>query len=51
MLHDSDEYENPDSFVPERFIGADGQVIQAAQDRVMAAFGFGRRCVTQLYDA
>lgn len=46
MLHDSDDYENPDDFVPERFIGEDGQIIQDAQDQVMAAFGFGRRYVT-----
>ncbi|XP_006457680.1 hypothetical protein AGABI2DRAFT_213191 [Agaricus bisporus var. bisporus H97] len=40
MTHDKERYEDPDSFVPERFLTPDGKLDD--NSRIMA-FGFGRR--------
>jgi cytochrome P450 len=42
MAHDEDEYPDPYSFKPERFI-KDGQLNPKIRDPAMIAFGFGRR--------
>ncbi|KAF9054723.1 cytochrome P450 [Panaeolus papilionaceus] len=43
ILHDPDVYENPDDFVPERFLTSDGQLDHSVRHPSVAAFGFGRR--------
>ncbi|THH14168.1 hypothetical protein EW146_g6132 [Bondarzewia mesenterica] len=40
MLHNPEEYEDPESFKPERFLNEDGTL---NNDEVQPAFGFGRR--------
>lgn len=42
MLHDPVKYPDPESFKPERFFRDDGTL---NDDKVQAAFGFGRRLV------
>lgn len=40
-MHDPDQYHDPDSFVPERFMGMNGQASE--KDPRGLVFGFGRR--------
>jgi cytochrome P450 len=42
MLHDEEEYPDPESFKPERFINDDKNVSRNPADII---FGFGRRFV------
>ena len=43
MLHDEDEYPNPDAFIPERYLTKGGQLDPDAPNPENIAFGFGRR--------
>ncbi|TCD61531.1 hypothetical protein EIP91_008275 [Steccherinum ochraceum] len=44
MLHNPEDYPEPSSFKPERFLGRDGKIIQKEEDQVLTiVFGFGRR--------
>ena len=45
MLHDPEEYPEPEQFKPERFIGENGQINPEILDPRVIAFGFGRRYV------
>lgn len=45
MLHDPEEYPEPEHFKPERFIGENGQINPEVLDPRIVAFGFGRRYV------
>ena len=46
MTHNANDYPDPDTFEPERFLREDGKVDQEAQDRILSlVFGFGRRYV------
>lgn len=42
MLHDEDDYPDPSSFRPERFL-EDGKLDPSVRDPSQIAFGFGRR--------
>ncbi|KAF8960427.1 cytochrome P450 [Flammula alnicola] len=42
MLHDEDDYPEPSSFKPERFL-QDGKLDPSVRDPALIAFGFGRR--------
>ncbi|KAI0763603.1 CyP450 monooxygenase [Trametes elegans] len=43
MLHDPDVYDDPDKFLPERFITPDGKLNFDIRDPTRFVFGFGRR--------
>lgn len=43
MLHNPQDYPNPDEFKPERFLGEDGLFNPEVPDPSLLAFGFGRR--------
>jgi len=43
MLRDPEDYPEPEKFMPERFIGEDGNIDPAVRDPSTVAFGFGRR--------
>ncbi|TCD64487.1 hypothetical protein EIP91_004048 [Steccherinum ochraceum] len=43
MLHDPQDYRDPDQFKPERFIGKDGKMDSSVRDPTTISFGFGRR--------
>ncbi|TCD61890.1 hypothetical protein EIP91_007794 [Steccherinum ochraceum] len=43
MLRDPQDYEDPEKFVPERFIGVNGMIDPLIRDPISIAFGFGRR--------
>jgi cytochrome P450 len=45
MLHDDNEYVEPEKFNPDRFLDKDGQLNPSVLDPARMAFGFGRRCV------
>ena len=38
-------YDNPEAFMPERFLDERGQLNQKVRNPDLAAFGFGRRLV------
>ena len=42
MLHDENEYPNPEAFNPDRFM-KDGKINPSVRDPSTIAFGFGRR--------
>ena len=44
MLHNPVDYPQPEQFNPERFL-LDGRLNPKVKDPLLAAFGFGRRCV------
>jgi len=46
MLYDEKTYPEPFTFNPERFLTKDGKLDPTVQDPSLAAFGFGRRCVS-----
>ncbi|KAH8105245.1 cytochrome P450 [Cristinia sonorae] len=43
MLHDPDDYPEPDIFRPERFLDKHGNIDTSVRDPINIAFGFGRR--------
>ncbi|KAF8910209.1 cytochrome P450 [Gymnopilus junonius] len=43
MLHNEDDYPDPSSFKPERFLTKDGKLNPTVRDPGLMAFGFGRR--------
>ena len=45
MLHDPEEYPEPEKFLPERFI-KDGKINPSVMDPSTIIFGFGRRSGT-----
>lgn len=45
MLHNPEDYPEPTSFRPERYI-KNGNLNTAVRDPLVLAFGFGRRYVT-----
>jgi Cytochrome P450 len=47
MLHDETEYPEPFAFLPERWILGDGG--KEPRHPAKVAFGFGRRCVFNIY--
>jgi hypothetical protein len=49
MLHDDNEYVEPEKFSPDRFLDKDGQLNPSVLDPTRMAFGFGRRCASPLY--
>ncbi|KAI1794934.1 CyP450 monooxygenase [Ganoderma leucocontextum] len=51
MLHDPDEYPNPDAFLPERFLNPDRSTNEKVRDPVTVVFGFGRRLCPGRYFA
>lgn len=48
MLHDPEEYPEPQEFKPERFI-KDGKINTAIRNPLTLAFGFGRQFVPYIY--
>jgi len=48
MLYDEKVYSEPSTFNPDRFLTKDGNLDPTVQDPSLAAFGFGRRCVSAL---
>ena len=44
MLHNPVDYPQPERYNPERFL-LDGRLNTKVKDPLLAAFGFGRRCV------
>ncbi|PPQ73993.1 hypothetical protein CVT24_012482 [Panaeolus cyanescens] len=50
ILHDPDVFENPEEFIPERYL-KDGQLDPSVRDPAVAAFGFGRRICPGRYFA
>ena len=47
MLHDPEEYPDPEAFKPERYI-KDGKIDPSVRDPLTIAFSFGRRYVPAL---
>lgn len=47
MTHDPEEYKDPFTFNPGRFLGENGQAIE--RDPYSMVFGFGRRCIANSY--
>ena len=48
MLHDPEEYPDPEAFKPERYI-KDEKIDPSVRDPLTIAFGFGRRYVPTCY--
>ncbi|TCD69377.1 hypothetical protein EIP91_007933 [Steccherinum ochraceum] len=51
MLHNPDDYPDPGSFKPERYLNADNTFNDQVRDPVTMAFGFGRRICPGRYFA
>ncbi|THH30749.1 hypothetical protein EUX98_g3443 [Antrodiella citrinella] len=50
MLHNPEDYPEPDQFKPERFLDTDGNIDSSVRDPTTIAFGFGRRiCVGRYF--
>ena len=47
-MHDPEVYPEPDRFLPERFLGPDGQLDKTVRDPAKFVFGYGRRYVHAL---
>ncbi|THH30742.1 hypothetical protein EUX98_g3445 [Antrodiella citrinella] len=46
MLHNPEDYPQPEQFKPERYLGPDGEIDASVRDPTTISFGFGRRiCV------
>jgi cytochrome P450 len=43
ILHNAEDYPEPDTFKPERYLTADGKIDPTVRDPRTACFGFGRR--------
>ncbi|KAH8105125.1 cytochrome P450 [Cristinia sonorae] len=43
MLHNPEDYPEPEAFKPERFLDKDGRIDPSVRDPTIMAFGFGRR--------
>ncbi|KAJ3573817.1 hypothetical protein NP233_g2189 [Leucocoprinus birnbaumii] len=43
MMHNENEYPNPDTYLPERHIDENGKINKKVRDPMSIAFGFGRR--------
>jgi hypothetical protein len=43
ILHNSDDYPEPDRFYPERYLDAEGKLDKSVRDPRTACYGFGRR--------
>lgn len=43
MLHNPEEYPDPEAFKPERYLGSDGDIDPKVLDPAKMVFGFGRR--------
>ncbi|PPQ69644.1 hypothetical protein CVT24_001217 [Panaeolus cyanescens] len=43
ILHDPEVFDHPEEYIPERYLGADGQLDPNARNPTVAAFGYGRR--------
>lgn len=43
MAHDPTDYPDPETFYPERFLDASGEINPAIRDPSTLIFGFGRR--------
>jgi cytochrome P450 len=43
ILHNAEDYPEPDTFKPERYLTADGKIDPNVRDPRTACFGFGRR--------
>lgn len=45
MLHNPEDYPEPESFKPERYLDSDGNIDPRILDPTRMAFGFGRRYI------
>ena len=48
MLHNPEDFPEPEKFNPGRFIGKNGNIDTTVRDPSAIAFGFGRRCVSSI---
>ncbi|TFK41783.1 cytochrome P450 [Crucibulum laeve] len=51
MLHNEDDYPDPMTFKPERFLDSDNRINHQIQDPSVMAFGFGRRICAGMHIA
>ncbi|KAF9447572.1 cytochrome P450 [Macrolepiota fuliginosa MF-IS2] len=43
IMHNEEDYPDPDTFLPERFLDPNGNIDKTVRDPMSVAFGFGRR--------